>query len=29
MHCKVNESALTENISQILTNGLLSLKKEA
>jgi hypothetical protein len=28
MHCSVNESTLIEKISQVLTSGLLSSKKE-
>jgi hypothetical protein len=28
MHCNVNESTLIEKISQVLTSGLLSSKKE-
>jgi hypothetical protein len=28
MHCTLNESTLIEKISQVLTNGLLSSKKE-
>jgi hypothetical protein len=28
MHCTLNENTLIEKLSQVLTNGLLSSKKE-